>query len=103
MSFNRKLVAQVLREAAQVLAGMDQEELGYEGLTNEEAFWLSQVAEGGSPSDTTRAHVLRKRGLVDVFEPTEPTPDHTLDQVYFLTDRGDAALRAYQAYRARWA
>jgi uncharacterized ParB-like nuclease family protein len=88
-----------------LLAEMPQDELfGYEDITPEESFWLSQVAEDGSlPAPTVSVSRLHSKGLVEV-RPREKTKKHydpSLDQVYFLTDRGDAMFRAYQAYRAR--
>ena len=87
-------------------ASVDQEDfLGYD-LSNEETFWLSQVAEDGSlpsPKDKAIAERLKKKGLVDVYEHPKMRRDKSLDQVYYVTYRGDAAQRAYQQYRARWA
>jgi DNA-binding MarR family transcriptional regulator len=79
--------------------------LGYD-LSNDESFWLSQVAEDGSlpsPKDKALADKLKKKGLVDVYERPKTRRDTSLNQVYFVTYRGDAAQRAYQTYRARWA
>jgi hypothetical protein len=87
-------------------ASADQENfLGYD-LSNDESFWLSQVAEDGSlpsPKDKALAEKLKKKGLVDVYERPKTRRDTSLNQVYFVTYRGDAAQRAYQTYRARWA
>jgi DNA-binding MarR family transcriptional regulator len=87
-------------------ASVDQEDLlGYD-LSNEETFWLSQVAEDGSlpsPKDKAIAKSLRNKGLVDVYEHPKMRRDDALDQIYYVTHRGDAAQRAYQQYRARWA
>ena len=87
-------------------ASVDQADLlGYD-LSNEETFWLSQVAEDGSlpsPKDKAIAKRLRNKGLVDVYEHPKMRRDDALDQIYYVTHRGDAAQRAYQQYRARWA
>lgn len=87
-------------------AEMNQQALSDYEMSSEEAFWLSQVAEDGTlptPADQKLASKLRNHGLVDVYEKPRSHRDPALEQVYFVTDRGDAAIRSYQAYRARWA
>jgi hypothetical protein len=104
----RKAIAKALLKAASTLEGKIEQDnlLGYE-LPNEESFWLSQVAEGGgSPDkeDAQKAKKLKRKGkLRDVYPKGALVRDPALDQVQYLTYRGDVAQRAYQTYRARWA
>ena len=98
-----RIISAILEDWA-LRAEMDQEALADYAMSNQDAYWLSQVAEDGSlptPKDQALAKRLQYHGLVTVKPKTSRRRDPSLDQVYFVTDRGDAAMRAYQAYRAR--
>lgn len=103
---SRLITAFLVDWSKTINAAMDQRSLsGYE-LSNEDTFWLAQVAEDGSlpnPNDEKLARKLQFHGLVEVRPKSSRRRDQSLDQVYFLTYRGDVMMRAYQAYRARHA
>lgn len=100
-----RIIGALLEDLTRELSGkMEQDALMDYDMSNEDAFWLSQVAEDGSlptPKDEALAKKLRYHGLVTVKPKFRRYRDQSLDQVYFLTYRGDVMMRAYQAYRAR--